>query len=154
MTIAPVVQSIEVRTPPARSFALFTAEMSRWWPLHRTPAPTRAVAIIVEPGVGGRWYERDADGTEYPWGSVLAWEPPSRFVLGWQLNGRFEFDPDLVTEVEITFTPTASGGTRVRIEHRQLERIGTDAPAYAQKVDGGWGERLADFHRYTEEQSA
>ena len=35
------------------------------------------------PGVGGRWLDRAKDGTEFVWGSVLAWEPPRRMVMSW-----------------------------------------------------------------------
>jgi hypothetical protein len=45
-----------------------------------------------------------------------------------------------VTEVEVLFTPE-SGGTRVDLEHRHLERMGDRAGAVREMVDapGGWG---------------
>ena len=30
---------------------------------------------------------------------------PNRLVLGWQINGNFEFDPNAVSEVEVRFIP-------------------------------------------------
>ena len=64
---------------------------------------------------------------ETPWGHVLVWEPPARLVLAWQLDGDHRYDPELITEVEITFHPV-DGGTEVRLEHRNLEaRFGKKA---------------------------
>jgi len=32
-------------------------------------------AIVMEPGSSGRWYEKDEDGSECDWGTVLHWDP-------------------------------------------------------------------------------
>ena len=152
MTIAPVVRTVEVKAPPARAFELFTASMGRWWPAGKTIGANPHVDIVVEPREGGRWYERDAEGAETDWGRVLLWDPPARLVLGWQLNARFAYDPDMLTEVELGFEPLAGGGTRVRLEHRNLERYGEDAPRIATMVDGGWGDVLAHFADCPEQQ--
>ena len=64
------------------------------------------VDTILEPQSGGRWYERGDDGSECDWGRVLAWEPPHRLVLTWQINGQWQYDPDpdRASEIEIRFT--------------------------------------------------
>ena len=110
MSIAPVVKSVTVKASPERAFELFTGQMARWWPATHKIGKAPFVAIVIEPRAGGRWYERDAGGVECDWGKVLAWEPPSRLLLGWQLDSRFAYNPDLVTEVELTFAPAAAGG--------------------------------------------
>ena len=148
MSIAPVRCSVEVKAPPARAFELFAQHMGAWWPRGRTPAKNPHADVVVEPSVNGRWFERDADGNETPLGRVLAWEPPRRLVLGWQLNHEFRYDAKLVMEVEILFEALAAGGTRIRLEHRDLERLGVEAEVFAGKVRSGWPERLADFARY------
>jgi uncharacterized protein YndB with AHSA1/START domain len=150
MTISPIVKSVVVKPPPVRAFDLFVSQMGRWWPTARTPGKTQAVDIVVEPQVGGRWFERDAEGVETQWGDVLAYEPPQRLVLGWRLNARFVYDPELLTEVEITFSPAESGGTAVRLEHRNLERFGADAERLHGLINQGWPERLTDFQTYAE----
>jgi uncharacterized protein YndB with AHSA1/START domain len=123
MSIAPIIQSIEVKVPPARAFELFTAQMSAWWPRGKTVGAQPHVAIVVEAKEGGRWFERDKAGYESQWGKVLAWEPPHRVLLGWQLNSQWSYDPAFLTEVELTFVALAAGGTGVILEHRQLERF-------------------------------
>ena len=85
-----------------------------------------------EPGVGGRLYEVTAAG-EQDWGRVLEWEPPSRFLLAWQIR------PASGTEVEVRFLPEAPG-TRVELEHR-----GFDAGESRENYDRGWDVVLAPF---------
>ena len=137
MTIAPVTKTVDVKCPPTRAFELFTRRMSDWWPSTHHTGDSPFKAVIVEPRDGGRWYELAADGAETNWGRVLDWSPPGRVLLAWQLNAEFKFDPEFETEVEITFEPLASG-TRVRLEHRDLERFGVEADRIAEMVRGGW----------------
>jgi uncharacterized protein YndB with AHSA1/START domain len=149
MSIAPIVRSVEVKLPPARAFELFATRTGDWWP-PPTVGKAPARAIVMEARAGGRWFERDAEGNETIWGKVLAWEPPSRLLLGWQLNTQFRYDPDLLTEVELRFAPLAGGGTLVTLEHRHLERFGATAAAHAERLGAGWPTRLAAFARFTE----
>lgn len=148
MSIAPVKCSVDVKAPRPRAFELFAANMGAWWPRGKTPAGSPHVDLVVEPRKNGRWFERDADGNETLWGKVLAWEPPHRLLLGWQLNHHFRFDADLLMEVEIRFEELAGGGTRVSLEHRNLEQLGTDADTFAGKVRSGWPERMGNFAHY------
>jgi uncharacterized protein YndB with AHSA1/START domain len=150
MSIAPIVHSVELKAPPARAFALFCEHMERWWPKGRTVGKFPHVAIVLEPRPGGAWFERDAEGNETRWGKVLAWEPPSRLLLAWQLTSQWTYDPDLVTEVELTFAPLDGGGTRVTLEHRNLERFGADAQKHADSLDGGWPRFLGEYARYAD----
>jgi uncharacterized protein YndB with AHSA1/START domain len=150
MTIAPVVKSVTVKATPERAFELFTGQMARWWPVGKTIGKSPHVAIVVEPRAGGRWFERDAEGVETDWGKVLAWEPPTRLLLGWQLDSRFTYDPEFLTEVELTFAPAAGGGAIVTLEHRDLERFGDDAEKVAAQIGQGWPELLAQFAGYAD----
>jgi hypothetical protein len=38
-------------------------------------------------------------------------------LLGWQINCQWGYDPDILTEVELTFAPAEGGGTLVTLEH-------------------------------------
>lgn len=153
MSIAPILHSVEVKAPPARAFDLFTAQMAAWWPRGKTVGRNPHVAIVVEPREGGRWFERDGEGNETEWGKVLSWEPPSRLLLGWQLTSEWGYDPNLLTEVELTFAPLAGGGTRVTLEHRNLERFGKDAEAHAASIRGGWPTMIGHFAQYADNHS-
>jgi uncharacterized protein YndB with AHSA1/START domain len=153
MTIAPIVHTVQLRVPPARAFELFTSRIGEWWPKGRTIGKAPHTAIVIEPRVGGRWFERDAAGNETNWGKVMAWRPPSGVLLAWQINRDWGYDPELITEVELSFAPVAGGGTLVTLEHRNLERFGADAAAHAERLDGGWPGMLGDYAQYSEPQS-
>jgi uncharacterized protein YndB with AHSA1/START domain len=150
VTIAPIIRRIQVKAAPTRAFDLFATHMTQWWPKGGTIAKAPHAAIILEPQPGGRWFERDADGNETHWGHVLAWEPPSRLLLAWQINTTWGYDPNLVTEVELTFAPADGGGTLVTLEHRHLERFGADAARHAERLGDGWPTRLAEFAHYAD----
>jgi uncharacterized protein YndB with AHSA1/START domain len=144
-TTVAVRRSVTVNATPERAFEVFTAGFSTWWPLESHHiGKTVAAEGILEPRAGGRWFERGEDGSECNWGKVLAWEPPTRLLLAWQINGRWQFDPALITEVDIRFTPDGNG-THVELEHRKLEALGDQAEAMAQAFTGGWGMLLDSF---------
>jgi Activator of Hsp90 ATPase homolog 1-like protein len=138
---APVRRSVEVAAAQARAFAVFTARMGDWWPKsHTIEGQSPQVAVVVEPRPGGRWYERLENGQTCDWGHVLAWEPPGRVLLAWQLDAEFNYDPKLVTEVEVTFEAIGETRTRVVLEHRLLERMGARAEEVRTMIDApdGW----------------
>lgn len=120
--------------------------MHEWSPASHSLTGNRT-NIIIEPRVGGRWYEIGEGGAEADWGKVLAWEPSRRMLLAWQLDASFNFDPELITEVEIRFEVTEPGFTRVDFEHRNIERFGAAAPDIFKSLDGddGWGGSLQNY---------
>jgi uncharacterized protein YndB with AHSA1/START domain len=124
---APVRRAITVSASPERAFEVFTSHISRWWPPSHKIGAAAFKSAVIEPRVGGRWFEVGDDGSECQWGDVLAWEPPSRLLLAWRIRTDWQFDPALLTEVEVTFVPTGDGGTRVELEHRLLENMGEGA---------------------------
>jgi uncharacterized protein YndB with AHSA1/START domain len=136
-----------VKATPERAFEVFTKEMSSWWPLatHHI-SKIDAKDAVIEPFVGGRWFERGTDDSECDWGKVLAWEPPTRLVLAWQISADFQQDAQLMTEVEVRFT-AENGGTRVDLEHRLLRNFGARAEEMRGIFDsqGGWNGILARY---------
>jgi len=144
---APVRRTLEVNAPQAKAFDVFTRKTSVWWPKQHHIGKSPLADAIIEPRVDGRWYERGEDGTECEWGRVLAWNPPHGLTLAWQLNASFQFDPSLVTEVEVKFVALADGRTRVELEHRNLERFGDAAERVRGQIgaDAGWSAILKSF---------
>lgn len=145
--IAPVRKQLLVKASQSRAFAVFTAQMSRWWPATHSILKSPLKECIVEPRVGGRWYAVGEDGSSCETGYVIAWQPPQALVLAWQINAEWQFDPELVTEVEVRFIAESADTTRVELEHRHLERMGEKAGAARDAVDspGGWGAILGSF---------
>ena len=148
-----VRQSVTVDVPPERAFAVFTADLASWWPLEAYHIGSQpAVAVVVEPRAGGRWYERAADGSECDWGRVLACDPPHRIVVSWQINANDETwfpdpDPAHASEIEVTFTGQPDGQTRVEFEHRHFERHGAGGDGIHAGVSssGGWATILDSY---------
>jgi len=137
---APVVQSVRVKLAPAAAFDLFANRFDAWWPRDKSANPgTTLVEAVLEPKVGGRWYERGANGTICEWGRVLAYEPGRRLVINWQLGADYRYDPNLVTEVEILFQPDGEG-TLVTLEHRNIENFGPNWEQMRAGINspGGW----------------
>src|SRR5262247_1079416 len=120
-----VRKSINVKASVEVAWRVFTEKMGTWWPLANYKiGKANAVDAMIEPRIGGRWYERGDDGSTCDWGTVLAWEPTSRLVLSWDIDANWQPDPSLKTEIEIRFIPEADNRTRVELEHRKLDRYG------------------------------
>lgn len=147
ITPAAIRKSSTVHATPEKAFEVFTAGFHRWWPKSHSIGEAPLKMATIEPRVGGRWFSLTEDGVEHDWGEVLAWEPPSRLLLAWRLNGEFVYDPDLLTEVEVRFVAAGDGHTRVDFEHRGLERFGDSLEANAIRfgMDEGWELILDNF---------
>ena len=141
---------VSVRAPQLVAWRVFTEQMGAWWPLaYYKIGKANAVDAVIEPRVGGRWYERGEDGSTSQWGSVLAWEPYSRLVLSWDISADFQYDPTLKTEIEVRFSADGSDRTRVELEHRHLDRYGArrDEMRAIFDTEGDWGRLLEAFAR-------
>jgi len=147
MTIAPIKRSVLVGLSPARAFDAFTRDIGRWWPAPMHIGKADFADVVLEPREGGRWFERAADGTETDWGHVLDWQAGKRLLLAWRIDATWQFDPSLLTEVEILFTPT-DDGTHISLEHRRLENFGESAARIVAMLEGGWSRPLDSFAAY------
>jgi uncharacterized protein YndB with AHSA1/START domain len=139
-TIAPVRYELTVPISADQAFRLFTEGFNSWWIGHHIGKADLEEGVL-EPKVGGRWYERGVDGSECEWGKVLVFDPPGRLVITWQINAQWEYDPDPdhASEIEVLFTDQ-NGQTKVDFEHRYIERLGAGAEDLAKSVSapGGW----------------
>ncbi len=110
-----------------------------------------AVAI-VEPRVGGRWYELGVDGVECDWGVVLAWEPPHHLALSWHLDGDFRYNPEgaHASRVDVWFEAVGQRTTAVVLEHSGLDRHGPSWPRLREGISRGWPADLQLYARQIE----
>jgi hypothetical protein len=151
----PVRKTVRVRANAARAFRVFTEGIDTWWPRTHHIGKSPMTRAVIEGRVGGRCYSEQEDGTECDWGQILAWEPPTRFLMAWQVTPTWQFEPDLAkcSEVEVKFTPYDDGTTWVELEHRHFERHGEGGSSMRNQVDqpGGWGGLMTLFAAKAEE---
>jgi uncharacterized protein YndB with AHSA1/START domain len=136
-----ISKSIFVKRPVAAAFKHFTADIGRWWPLKEgfSRGGERSNEIFLEGRVGGRFFERYADGEESVIGLVTAFEPPARVAFTWRQSS---WNAD--TQVEVRFAAEGDG-TRVTLEHRGWEALSDTARASHTSYGSGWELLLSRF---------
>ena len=140
LAVEPVKKAVVVEAPIERVFDLFTGRFGEWWPSEMHIGKQPYASSFIEPCAGGRWYERATDGSECEWGRVIAWEPPHRIVLSWNIGPTWqpETNDSKASEVAVSFIRESPRSTRVELEHRHIERHGDGSDAYRASLNGGW----------------
>ena len=134
--------SIVVEAPIARAFKVFTEDFGSFKPAEHNMLGVEIAETVFERRVGGFLYDRGVDGRVCRWARVLAYEPPNRVLLSWDISPhwRIEDDPKKTSEWEVRFIAESSQRTRVEIEHRHLDRHGEGWQGVREGVAGdqGW----------------
>jgi uncharacterized protein YndB with AHSA1/START domain len=137
-----VTSSIVVQAPIDRAFRVFTEDFGAFKPPEHNLLSVEVAETVFEPHVGGYLYDRGVDGSECRWARVLAYEPPHRVVISWDISPfwQLEADRDKTSEVEVRFIGETPERTRVQLEHRNLDRHGESWEALREGVQGdeGW----------------
>ena len=141
--------SIVVEAPLERAFSVFTKDFGSFKPSEHNLLSVEIAETVFEPREGGHLYDRGVDGSECRWARVLAYEPPDRVVLSWDISPRWqlETDPEKTSEVEVRFVAETPERTRVELEHRNLERHGEGWQGVREGVESpdGWPLYLRRF---------
>lgn len=150
-TIPPIEEQVTVPVAPEEAFRTFTDQFGTWWPPAYTWAGEVLEEIAIEPGEGGRCFERGPRGFECDWGRVLVWEPPSRLTFSWQIAADRvpQPNPERASEVDVRFEEVTKESTRVSLVHRAWERHGNDARGYRNALgsERGWSFILDQYRR-------
>jgi uncharacterized protein YndB with AHSA1/START domain len=145
----PVRSSIVVDAPIDRAFAVFTEDIASWWPPEHHILEGELADMVFETRVGGHVYDRGADGSECRWARVLAYDPPNRVLISWDISLQWqrETDPEKTSEVEVLFVSESPERTRVDLEHRNIHRHGEGWETMHGAVGSsdGWAVGLARF---------
>jgi uncharacterized protein YndB with AHSA1/START domain len=131
-------KSLIVERPPEISFRVFCEEISQWWP---GGFGGEGAKVHMDRRVGGRFYERNADGTEYEIGRITAYQPPSVVAFTWRAPTW-----DMTTQVEIRFVADGDG-TRVELEHSGWDQ-GPKLRDARKSYDDGWDLVLGHFRKH------
>jgi uncharacterized protein YndB with AHSA1/START domain len=86
VSAAPIKQSIVVEAPIERAFKVFTEDFGSFKPREHNLLSVPIAETVFEPRVGGHVYDRGVDGSECRWARVLAFEPPTRVLLSWDIS--------------------------------------------------------------------
>lgn len=135
----PLVVEFELQIPPEDAFELWVSRTALWWPPGHTMSGGPD-AVVFEPRPGGRIFEVARDGSQLPWGEVIAWEPPHRLRYWWHLF----FSRDEATVVEVTFTARA-GGTAVKLVQTGWDALGDQGPPRRERTVAGWAAVTAPY---------
>jgi len=138
--IPPVVKTLRVEAPQERAFETFTAGLPRWWPMGAAIGKTPLRKVELQCRLGGHWLETDADGVELVIGTILAWEPPHRFVMSWRAHNRaYVHDLQFASELEVRFAAAGVNATDVELMHHKFEAVGPSEGARIRAdVERGW----------------
>ena len=140
---------IVVEAPVERAFRVFTEDFGSFKPPEHNMLGVDIAETVFEPRVGGHLYDRGVDGSECRWARVLAYDPPERVVISWDISPQWQIETDLekTSEVEVRFIAETPERTRVELEHRNLERHGDGWEGERDSVggDGGWPLYLRRF---------
>jgi len=140
--LRPVRQSVVVEAPIEHAFKVFTEQFGSFKPSEHNLLAVPIAETVFEPRVGGHVYDRGVDGSECRWARVLAYEPPNRVLLSWDISPQWQIEthPERTSEWEVRFTAETPHRTRVELEHRKLDRHGDGWQSVRDGVAGdqGW----------------
>jgi uncharacterized protein YndB with AHSA1/START domain len=137
-----VRHSVVVDAPLDKAFEVFTKGFGRFKPPEHNMLGVEIAETVFDARVGGYLYDRGVDGSECRWARILAYDPPSRVVLSWDIGPTWqvETDPTRTSEFEVRFIAESPNRTRVDLEHRNLDHHGEGWEGVRDGVDGeqGW----------------
>jgi uncharacterized protein YndB with AHSA1/START domain len=149
--VTTVRHSVVVDAPIDKAFKVFTEDFGRFKPPEHNLLGVEIADTVFEARVGGSLYDRGLDGSQCRWARVLAYEPPHRLVISWDISPywQIETDPDKASEVEVRFISESPDRTKVELEHRHLDRHGEGWESVREGVDGdqGWPLYLRRYAR-------
>jgi uncharacterized protein YndB with AHSA1/START domain len=139
--LATVRHSIVVPVPVEAAFSAFTEQFDLIKPREHNLLGVEIAETVFERQVGGCLYDRGVDGSECRWARVLAYEPPQRIVISWDISPQWQIETDRerASEVEIRFLAEGDDRTTVQLEHRNLDRHGDGWQMLRDGIAGGDG---------------
>jgi uncharacterized protein YndB with AHSA1/START domain len=146
----PLRLSYVIRFPAAHAFEIWTTRMAAWWPRDHSASGDPDTVVVLEPGPGGRLYERTSAGAEIDWGRITSWDPPHRLAYRWHIG----LDAAEATDVELTFVDLEDGSTRLDIVHAGWERLGAGGASRREANASGWNAVLPAFAAAAEARAA
>ena len=141
-----IERSLTIAAPPERVWKAWVEEMNGWWtkPFYNDHA--RATGLVLEPGLGGRFFEQwGTNGEGFLIGQVNEWLPPISLGYTWS-----ERDWEgVATQNRIKLEPDGAGGTRLTYTQSGFARLPEGADTHA-GYESGWGQLSARLKNFVE----
>ena len=130
--ILQIEQEVTIKAAPARVFKALSAEIGEWWPF-RTKQEKKG-KIILEPKVGGKFYETWGKGEGILWGMVV------QIIEGQRLDLAGMIGMSRLVHHFVSFSlEDKKGSTLVKLSHRGFGELSDkDRDGYGE----GWKEIL------------
>lgn len=138
-----IEQEVIIEAAPEAVFEAMTADVSAWWGRPYVHSD-EARALVLEPRVGGRFFEDWGDGEGALYATVTAFQAP--LMLG--LVGPFGMDGLCHNRIDLTLEPCPEG-TAVKLSHKGMGEI---ADERREQYTAGWGDLLGSRLRALAEQ--
>jgi len=141
--------SVTVPVPVAEAFRIYTERAAEWLPPEHTFIKDPQ-SVAMEPRVGGRFYERGADGAEVTRGTIVEWAAPNRLAVTWRIGPNWQpvADDEHASVIVVDFNPDGPSATEVVLTYTHLERHGEMAAMIRAAIDnpgpGNTLQRYAD----------
>lgn len=149
LTEASVKVAVTVAASQDTAFRTFTEDMAAWWPEKHHIIEGTLDHMVFEARAGGDVYDVATDGSRCRWARVLAYDPPERVVISWDISLQWQLEINLerTSEIEVRFTRIDAKTTLVELEHRNLDRHGEGWEAMRDTIaqPEGWGDTLRQF---------
>jgi hypothetical protein len=137
-----VIVSTRVKATPDQAFATFVEGFNDWWPRAMTYGGDKVATVSIEPKMNGRAIEKNKDGSEVQWGTVLSFFRPNHIVVAWQItpNRQLADSEAMASRVDVRFVETEPGTTEVVVVHRDFPRHGDGWEKYRKDMaaKSGW----------------
>lgn len=136
-------RTIELNCSPEHAYKVFTQLTDLWWPRgHRKDS---SATLVLEPHVGGRLFERSANGDEWTLGEIISCEPTKSLEFNW-----FPGSPNAPTSVSIRFEGNASR-SKILITHSAITAPANEIwPQRVALFEKGWDTILPAFKIHCE----
>lgn len=138
--VAAIERELELRQSPERVWKALTDpdELSRWF--------SSTASLDLRPGGDATftWAPGHGDSGTYH-ARVERVDPPNSFAYTWARDAEAQVEDGPSTLVEWELTPTATGGTLLR-----LRESGFAEEDHRAGNDEGWGDEIEDLRRHLE----
>ena len=128
-----IEQEITLAASPARVFTALTRDIGAWWGAPYLMSP-QAQQLILDPRIGGQFYEDWGDGQGALWATITALRSDTLL----ELSGSIGMDGAVYAKVVFTLT-AHDQGTTLRLSHQAYGMI---SAAQHSGYTAGWSDLL------------